>query len=283
MGWIKIDRSIVDHWIWSDEKKLKWWLTILLEVNYSDRKMSLGYNTYEIKRGQSSNSIRTWANIFKSGTKSVVMFFNMLEKEGLITKKTIGKGKHSTTLVTVCKYDSYDYVCGSRETQESTQESTQKATQEGTLGGDKRRKEERKESKNVRSSKNIPTLEEVIQYVVGKGYDQSIAEKFHAHYQKYTPDNARLWRDKYGKTVKDWKGKLNHVWFRDEEKRDESIPVLPAGHRFLSMSEAHRDVRELTPTRYSEADDKDMFVRKEMDRNKFYTKHGEGWTYKPIT
>ena len=100
MGWIKIDRNITEHWLWTDEKKLKWWLTILLDVNYSDRKMALGYNTYEIKRGQSPNSIRTWAGIFKTGTKSVVRFLDMLEKDGLITKEIIGNGKHSTTLVT---------------------------------------------------------------------------------------------------------------------------------------------------------------------------------------
>mgnify|MGYP003632128708 FL=1 len=242
MGWIKIDRTIAEHWLWSDEKKLKWWLTLLMEVNYADSKMSLGYKVYRVNKGQSSNSIRTWANIFKTGTKSVTKFFQMLELDGLVTKQTIGKGKQSTTLLTVCNYDSYEPISYGLETQENTQGSTQEQTQEGTREGDNKKREKDKKEKK---EKGIPTLKEVISYVVGRGYDQSIAEKFYDYYQDRTPSNARLWRDKNGNTVKDWKGKLTHVWFRDAEKRDVNVPVLEPGWRYIDMSEAYdKHIRE---------------------------------------
>jgi len=280
MGWIKIDRTIAEHWLWSDEKKLKWWLTLLMEVNYADSKMSLGYKVYRVNKGQSSNSIRTWANIFKTGTKSVTKFFQMLELDGLVTKQTIGKGKQSTTLLTVCNYDSYEPISYGLETQENTQGSTQEQTQEGTREGDNKKREKDKKEKK---EKGIPTLEEVISYVVGRGYDQSIAEKFYDYYQDRTPSNARLWRDKNGNTVKDWKGKLTHVWFKDAEKRDVNVPILERGWRYVDMSESYDIVRETNPVSLSEESSKglgDVYVRKIMKMNPSYHNAGDGWKYR---
>lgn len=280
MGWIKIDRNITEHWLWTDEKKLKWWLTILLDVNYSDRKMALGYNTYEIKRGQSPNSIRTWASIFKTGTKSVVRFLDMLEKEGLITKETIGNGKHSTTLVTVCKYDSYDYVGNTKETQETTVSTTQVDTQVDTQGGDIRRKEESKEGKKERNNINAPSINEVIEYVVGCGYPQSIAEKFHAHY------TVRGWVVKDGSKIDNWKALLNSTWFKNKKKSVVKAPPLEPGWVYVGLSEAYDIVRDQNNVSLSEQvkiGAGDDFVRKEMNRNPSYQNVGEGWKYRKTT
>ena len=280
MGWIKIDRTIADHWLWSDEKKLKWWLTLLMEVNYTDSKMSLGYKVYHINKGQSSYSIRTWANIFKTGTKSVTKFFQMLEVDGLITKETIGKGKQSTTLLTVCNYDSYEPIGYALETQRDTQGSTLEQTQEGTLEAHNSKREKDKKDKK---EKGIPTLEEVIAYVVDKGYDQSIAEKFYDYYQKLTPSNARLWRDKNGNTVKKWKLKLSHVWLKDAEKRDVNVPILEPGWRYVDMSEAYDIVRGTNPVSLYEREAKsegDDYVRKIMKMNPSYHNEGDGWKHR---
>lgn len=109
-GWIKLHRSITDHWIYRDPKKFCWWIDMLFEVNYSDSKTSIGNSIYEVKRGQSALSIRSWANRFKSGTKAVINFFDLLEKDGMIQKKVIGKGKQSTTIVTIVNYDKYQSI-----------------------------------------------------------------------------------------------------------------------------------------------------------------------------
>jgi len=106
-GWIALYRSLMSHWIWNKDKMLKWWITMLFEVNHSDNKFILGYEVFDIKRGQSANSLRTWANIFNCSTKTVSKFFNLLEKEKMISVKIIGKGKQSTTLITIDLYDEY--------------------------------------------------------------------------------------------------------------------------------------------------------------------------------
>jgi len=121
-GWIKLHRSLKNHWIFDNDKFFKWWVLMLFEVNHKDTKFNLGYKLYDIKRGQSTKSLRNWSNIFGCGTKQVTNFFDLLEKDGMITRKTIGKGKHSTTLINIEHYKQYQ---GDRETQATTLETTQ--------------------------------------------------------------------------------------------------------------------------------------------------------------
>ena len=125
-GWISIYRSIKNNWIFNNDKYFKWWVIMLFEVNHSDKKFNLGYNVMTIKKGQSSNSLRTWAVLFNSTPKTVKKFFKMLEKDGMITTEIIGKGKQSTTLVTIENYSKYQ---GSEETQRDTLTTTQSTTQ----------------------------------------------------------------------------------------------------------------------------------------------------------
>ena len=142
IGWIKVHRKLKEHWIWSDPIKFQWWLIMLLEVNHKPNKINLGFSLYEVKRGQSARSLRTWSDLFNSNTKSVSLFFSMLEKDGMITKEIIGKGKQSTTLINITKYECYQ---GTDETQETTQEHTQ---------GKRNRLRERDTNKNDKNIKN---------------------------------------------------------------------------------------------------------------------------------
>lgn len=100
-GWIKLNREIKDHWLWKDPVKFQWWLTMIMEVNYTDGKMMLGNRLVKVKRGSSSYSLRKWSSLFNCGTKATTNFFNLLESDQMISRETIGKGKHSTTLINI--------------------------------------------------------------------------------------------------------------------------------------------------------------------------------------
>lgn len=130
-GYISIHRKIKNHWVWSDPRKFQWWLTMLMEVNYQEGKMNLGNHLHTVPRGSSTNSIRTWSDLFGCGTKATLNFFNLLESDNMITKKTIGKGKHSTTLININNYN--DYQRG-EETLNETQTTTQ-GKREGNASG----------------------------------------------------------------------------------------------------------------------------------------------------
>lgn len=140
-GWFKVHRQLNSHWIWKDPIKLKWWLTILMEVSYVDSKMMLGNSIVKIKAGQSANSLRRWALLFDCGTKSASNLLNVLESDGMLTKKTIGKGKHSTTLINITNWDVYQ---GSEETLTTTLTTTQGKRKGHTLEEGKESKERKK-------------------------------------------------------------------------------------------------------------------------------------------
>jgi hypothetical protein len=57
-----------------------------------------------------------------------------------------------------------------------------------------------------------PSLTDITTYIQEKGYDTNIAQKFFDYYE------AGDWHDSNGRKVKNWKQKLNSVWFKDENK-----------------------------------------------------------------
>jgi len=107
IGWISLHRQIEDHWLWTNPVFLQRWLLILFRTNHTQGEMILGYEKYKIERGQCAYSIRTWATLFQCGTKQVTKFFKLLEDDNMIKKETIGKGKNSTTRITIVNYDCY--------------------------------------------------------------------------------------------------------------------------------------------------------------------------------
>ena len=107
LGWISLYRSIRVNWIWQNEIYLKRWLIILFEVNHCSKKIALGYDFITLSKGQSANSLRTWSNLFDCGVRQTSKFFDLLERDNMITKKTIGNGKNSTTLISVINYEQY--------------------------------------------------------------------------------------------------------------------------------------------------------------------------------
>ncbi len=57
-----------------------------------------------------------------------------------------------------------------------------------------------------------PTLENVKAYFLENGYDENIAIKAFNYYE------VANWKDSKGKVVKNWKQKMQGVWFKDENK-----------------------------------------------------------------
>ena len=137
-GFIKIERKLAEHWIFQDAEKLKWWLILLLEVNYLPGKIMIGNNLIEIQKGQSAKSLRSWAKLLNTGTKSVVSFFDLLESDKMLKRETVGKGKQSTTLITIENYEHYQGV----EKRKSNAKETQPQREGHTI-------EERKKERNT--------------------------------------------------------------------------------------------------------------------------------------
>ncbi len=211
-GWIKLHRSIAKHWLFENDRFFKWWVLLLIEVNHCPDKIQLGYNLYDINRGQSAKSLRSWSKLFNCDVKQVIKFFALLESDDMISRKILGKGKQSTTLINIENYNTYQ---GGNETQEGTQEKRKRVRERGTNN---------KGNNNKNEKKDIPAYQIFLEYAVSKK-------------PKLNPDELKLkydswiendWRDGNDKPIKNWKTKiLNTLPYISETTRTVNTnPVL---------------------------------------------------------
>ena len=117
-GWISIHRKMATNWIW-EGKPFSYgqaWIDILMECNHAERKQLIKGQLITTKRGQSSNSVGTWAKRFGWSYDMVRHFFKLLESDGMITKENATV----TTILNVCNYDTYQNVSQAKPTQDTT-------------------------------------------------------------------------------------------------------------------------------------------------------------------
>jgi hypothetical protein len=139
-GWIQLHRTIHKHWIWKDANKLKWWIDILLTVNHTDAKILIGNALIECKRGQSINSLETWAKRWGVSKSKVRRFLILLQNDSMIVSESVQK----TTRITVCKYESYQGKRNNNETivNHKRNDSETMATPNNNVEEEKKKKEQ---------------------------------------------------------------------------------------------------------------------------------------------
>ncbi len=109
-GWIKLYRGLMSHWIWQEDKYLRWWLTILLTVNHTHSKFPVGCKLHDCNPGQSYRKVESWAQMFGCSKKTVVKFFQMLKTDGMIDTETLGKGNRRKHLLTVTNWPKHQHM-----------------------------------------------------------------------------------------------------------------------------------------------------------------------------
>lgn len=146
-GWISLHRKITEHWIWSDPIKLKWWLDLLLYVNHSGKKINIGNDLFECKRGQSIMSLQNWAKRWMTSKSTVKRFFDLLEDDNMIVMENLTK----TTRITICSYDDYQ---DSRNESETAMKRRRNAdeTQADTNNNDNNDNNENKDNNEINNS-----------------------------------------------------------------------------------------------------------------------------------
>ncbi|MGV8135877.1 MAG: hypothetical protein AB2L20_11740 [Mangrovibacterium sp.] len=105
-GWIKMYRSIKDHWLWPKNRPMtefEAWIAILIEVNHSGEKVKIGNDIYDCQRGEKLYSLDTWARLFNWNKSKVRRFFELLKTDAMIELKS----EHKTTRLIICNYESY--------------------------------------------------------------------------------------------------------------------------------------------------------------------------------
>lgn len=105
-GWIKLHRKIQDHWVWQDPNRFQWWIKLIMMVNHTDKKLLIGSNLVECKRGQIITSLGALSTHFGCGKEATRNFIKLLEKDHMIHTETNTR----YTRITICNYGDYQDV-----------------------------------------------------------------------------------------------------------------------------------------------------------------------------
>lgn len=125
IGWISLNREIINHWVFDDAEYFKAWVCILLEVNHEPNSFVIKKKTLECGRGESLKSLDTWGSMFGSWSKGKVnRFFKLLEKHDMITLKN----ERITTRLSVCNYTTYQNNRNADDTADGTQTERRRTT-----------------------------------------------------------------------------------------------------------------------------------------------------------
>ena len=98
-GYIKLYRQIM-KWEWYDDANtFRLFIHLLLKANYEDAQ----WRGFTIKRGQLFTSIGHLSHELKISNKAIRIALDKLIK----TKEVASEGASNGTMITICKYDSY--------------------------------------------------------------------------------------------------------------------------------------------------------------------------------
>ncbi|WP_346868065.1 DnaA N-terminal domain-containing protein [Clostridium sp. UBA1353] len=164
-GWIKLDRSIFEHWIFQDAEKFRAFVDLIQLARWKDEKLLIGNEIVNIPRGSYYTSELKLAEKWGWSRKKTREYLKLLESEGMIIKKGTTKG----TTITIENYRLYQDEGTTKGTSKEQQKNIKRTTkdtskehQKNNEGYTKEEREEIKEIKEIEEGKegeeNPPSL-----------------------------------------------------------------------------------------------------------------------------
>ena len=148
-GFIKLDRSIFEHWIFQDAEKFRAFVDLIQLARWKDEKLLIGNELVTIPRGSYYTSELKLAERWGWSRNKTRDYLKLLETEHMITKKGTTKG----TMLTVENYRVYQDE-GTTKSTSNQQQKNIKKTSESTSkkhqkDNERYTKEEIKEIKRI--------------------------------------------------------------------------------------------------------------------------------------
>lgn len=104
-GWISVHRTLQGHWLWEEKpfSKGQAWIDMLMMANHADKKFLFGNELVEVKAGSFITSELKLAERWGWGKTRTRSFLEVLQKDGMITKKANQK----RTTIIIENYSDY--------------------------------------------------------------------------------------------------------------------------------------------------------------------------------
>ena len=272
-GWIKLHRSLLE-WEWYDDINVKvTFLHLILSANHAPKK----WRGIDIGRGQLWTSIGNLAKEIGLSEKQTRNSLKKLENTNEISIKGASKG----TMITVCKYDSYQDIKedkGKQKGKQKANEGQTKGEQWATNKNDNNTNNEKERKKYFEDEKLNTLFEDFIEH--RKQMKKPMTDR------SITMHVNKLNAESVPNAIKMIERSIEHGWssvyeLKEKDKvSDDTAGDLENGWRVVPMSEAYEIVRDLSPTSMHEAEirgEADEYVRKVMNARVQYEVHGNAW------
>jgi len=220
-GWIKLHRKFNEHPFWQERRvfsKAEAWIDILMECNHAEKKVVIGQVIITCKRGESLNSLDTWARRWGWNKSAVVRFLKLLESETMVESKPTRQTKH----LSVCKYETYQSSRNSDETQMKLKRNSDE-TQMKLNKNDKNEKKEKNDKKP--SPKGDGDIEKVWASYPNKKGKKNAVKGIARALKTYTPEDLIKRIHAYSKSTDPKYYKHGSTYFNGEHYEDELQPL----------------------------------------------------------
>ena len=195
-GYVKINRSVLEHWIFKDAWKFRCWIDLISLANYSEQKADIGGVLLVCKRGELLRSLDTLSGRWGCDKSKARRFLKLLESDGMV----LLKNETRTTRITICKYD--DYQSDNFES-ETTTKTKQKPNENQTNPNNKDKKDNKEKKK---------AFQLLISPYVDK-FGRDMCNEFYLYWTETTKDNKLRWEKE---TAFDVSRRLGN-WKRNEK------------------------------------------------------------------
>ena len=206
-GWVKLLRTIQEHWIWQDRPFTKGqaWIDLVLSANHKNNKFMLGNEIKEVKRGEFITSQRKLSERWGWSRNTIRSFLDLLQDEKMIDVKTTHQLSHLTIL-------NYNGIQENTTNKRATKEPLIEPPQSHSLSINNN-------DKNVKNEKEVtilsgkPDLETPILY---------LNEKTKRNYDPKNKANMALVQARFneGRTIEDFKKVIDKkvkAWISNED------------------------------------------------------------------
>lgn len=192
-GWIRMQRGIVDHWVFSEADALKLWVYLLMSANYEDKSRTFNGHLTQVKRGQLIYGRHAVSQRLGISEAKLRRYMKQFIKDEMISQQITNK----YSVITITCYEKY---------QDASQQKANKAPA-------KRQQSATPEQTRINNKQHIPpSVGEVEAYCESRGNGIK-AEAFVDYYE------ARGWMIGKNK-MKSWQSAVR-TW---ENRRKEQEP-----------------------------------------------------------
>ena len=128
MGWIKVDRQIMNHWVWNDKpfSRGQAWIDLLLLANHDPEKFVWRGQLIDGKRGEVCRSIEILAERWGWSRKKTRRFIDGLQRNQMVSLNCTPQ----RTSIFISNYAKYQAKTTPKEHQKEQQKNSKRTAEE---------------------------------------------------------------------------------------------------------------------------------------------------------